>query len=81
VLLFKPLQWLGSISFEVYVLQFAAFHLFNYLLSPLAGHFGWLIYDKLAWLSLLLLVPLAWAVNRLFTRPLRKMINAKFKTT
>ena len=81
VLLFKPLQWLGSISFEVYVLQFVAFHLFNYLLSPLAGHFGWLIYDKLAWLSLLLLVPLAWAVNRLFTRPLRKMINAKFKTT
>ena len=81
VLLFKPLQWLGSISFEVYVLQFAAFHLFNYLLSPLAGHFGWLIYDKLAWLSLLLLVPLAWAVNRLFTRPLRKMINAKFMTT
>ena len=81
VLLFKPLQWLGSISFEVYVLQFVAFHLFNYLLSPLAGHFGWLIYDKLAWLSLLLLVPLAWAVNRLFTRPLRKMINAKFMTT
>ena len=81
VLLFKPLQWLGSISFEVYVLQFVAFHLFNYLLSPLAGHFGWLIYDKLAWLSLLLLVPLAWAVNRLFTRPLRKIINAKFKTT
>jgi len=80
LLLCRPLQWLGSISFEVYVLQFVAFHLFNYLLSPLAGHFGWLIYDRLAWFALLLLLPLAWVVNRVFTRPLRKMLNAKFKT-
>ena len=74
-LLCKPLQWLGSISFEVYVLQFVAFHLFNYVVSPVAGHFGCLVYDKLAWLALLLLLPLAWAVNRWFTRPLRKRLT------
>lgn len=77
ILLCRPLQWLGSISFEVYVLQFVAFHVYNYLVSPLAGHFGWLIYDKLAWLVLLLLLPLAWMVNRLFTRPLRKLLKPK----
>jgi len=70
LLLWKPLQWLGSISFEVYVLQFVAFHLFNYLIAPAAGHFGWLIYDRLLWFALPLLLPLSWAVNRWFTRPL-----------
>ena len=63
-LLCKPLQWLGSISFEVYVLQVVAFHLFNYVVSPVAGHFGCLVYDKLAWLALLLLLPPSRALSR-----------------
>ena len=80
LLLCKPLQWLGSISFEVYVLQFVAFHVFNYLVSPVAGHYGWNIYDKLAWFVLPLLLPMAWLVNRLFTRPLRKSLTIKDST-
>ena len=37
-LLWRPLQWLGGISFEVYVLQFVAFHLFGFT-RPLNAYF------------------------------------------
>jgi peptidoglycan/LPS O-acetylase OafA/YrhL len=80
-MLCKPLQWLGSISFEVYVLQFAAFHLFGYVLSPLAAHFGWEIYGKLEWFAMPLLLPLAGAVNRWFTRPVNAFVKRKLSMT
>ena len=80
LLLCKPLQWLGSISFEVYVLQFVAFHLFSFVISPLAAHFGWNIYGYLEWFTLPLLLPLAWAVNRYFTRPLGNYIHQRLTT-
>ena len=70
ILLWKPLQWLGSISFEVYVLQFVAFLLFNYMLAPVLGHFGWRVDNQLHWFALVVLIPLSWLVNRYFTRPL-----------
>jgi len=69
LLLCRPLQWLGSISFEVYVLQFAAFHVFGYVVAPALGHYGWHTYGQVAWFALPLLLPLSWAVNRWFTRP------------
>jgi len=75
VLLCKPLQWLGNLSFEVYVLQFVAFYIFNYVLSPVAGHFGIMIYEYKAWGVWLVLLPLAWVVNRCFTRPLGACIK------
>lgn len=82
-LLSKPLQWLGGISFEVFVLQVVAFHIFNYALAPVAGHFGLLVYTRLGWFALLVLLPLAWVVNRLFTRPLsaatKRFVNQLFK--
>ena len=80
VLLWRPLQWLGSVSFEVYVLQFVVFHLFGYLISPAAGHIGLDIYNRLAWFVLPLLLPLAWVVNRWFTRPLNAYIRNKLGT-
>jgi len=81
VLLCKPLQWLGSISFEVYVLQFVAFRLFGYVAAPIAGHLGWPIYDHVAWFALPMLLPIAWVVNRYFTRPVNKYIQSKLSTT
>lgn len=78
-LLWKPLQWLGSISFEVYVLQFVAFHLFNYVISPTAGHFGWNIYGSLEWYVLPLLLPLSWLAHRYFTRPVGNYIHHLIK--
>ena len=80
-LMCRPLQWLGSISFEMYVLQFVAFRLFGYVVSPLAGHLGLHIYDQLAWFALPLLIPIAWLVNRCFTRPVNRIIQRKFSTT
>jgi len=64
ILLSRPLQWLGNISFEIYMLHFVAIKLFNYLGGPLFGHFGIDVYDGAisiiaAWL---ILIPLsAWA--------------------
>lgn len=78
LLLCRPLQWLGSISFEMFVLQFVAFLLFNFIVSPFAGHFGWQIYDKLVWFALPLLILLSWGVNRCFTRPLFAAIKRRF---
>ena len=78
VLLSRPLQWLGSISFEVFVLQFVAFRLFGFVVAPVAGHLGWDIYGEYAWMVMALLLPLSWAVNRLFTRPLSSIVKKKF---
>lgn len=75
LLLSRPLQWLGSISFEVYVLQFVAFRFFGYVVAPFAGHYGWDIYRDLQWYALPLILPLAWLVNKWFTRP----VNAYLK--
>ena len=77
LLLCRPLQWLGSISFEMYVLQFVAFYLYNYAVSPVLGHWGWDVYGLLPWCSLPLLVALSWLVNRCFTRPVTRYVNAK----
>lgn len=79
VLLWRPLQWLGSISFEVFMLQFVAFHLFNYVISPVAGHFGILIYEYKTMCVWLVLLPLAWLVNRFFTRPVAAYFKRRIK--
>ena len=74
----KPLQWLGNISFEMFVLQFVAFHLFDFVIAPVAGHFGLDIYDGLAWCALPLLVLISWVVNRCFTRPVMALTKQYF---
>lgn len=81
LLLWKPLQWLGSISFEVYVLQFVVFHLFAFVVAPTIAHFGPDLYGELVWFVLPLLLPFAWLVNRYFTRPLNAWIKRKLSTT
>ena len=82
-------QWLGSISFEIFMLQGIAALVFNYLVAPLLGHIGFghpspfdtatqrdLFsidpYSLIAWFILPIDILLAWIVNRLFTRPLRR---------
>jgi peptidoglycan/LPS O-acetylase OafA/YrhL len=78
VMLCRPLQWLGSISFEMFVLQFVAFRLYNYVVAPAIGHFtGWNVYSWLPWMALPLLMLISWVVNRCFTRPLFAMIKQK----
>lgn len=81
LLLWKPLQWLGSISFEVYVLQFVVFHLFAFVVAPAIAHFGPDLYGELVWFVLPLLLPFAWLVNRFFTRPLNAWIKRKLSTS
>lgn len=75
LLSWQPLQWLGGISFELYVLHFPAFHIYSYVVSPVAAHYGFQIYELMPWLVWLLLFPMAWAVNRWFTRPVGKVLQ------
>ena len=85
----RPLQWLGDISFEIFMLQGVAALVYNYLLAPALGHigltriyqyvasdlFGAAAPDLIVWLILPLDILMAWAVNRLFTLPLRRAIK------
>ncbi len=71
----KVFQWLGDICFEVFILQFVVFQLYNYVFAPLAGHYGYDIYGKRAILVWPLLFAFCWMVNRLFTRPVRRWLK------
>lgn len=85
----RPLQWLGNISFEIFMLQGIAALIYNYLFAPALAHIGvQRVYDYVAadlfgasapglivWLILPIDILLAWAVNRLFTRPISKAIT------
>ena len=87
ILTSKPLQWLGDISFELFMLQGIAALVYNYWVAPLMNYLGVeYVYNEVAadllgasapglivWLILPVDILLAWAVNRLFTRPLRKL--------
>ncbi len=79
VLASPPLQWLGSLTFEMFMLQFVAFKLYNYVLAPFVGHFGINIHDKVVYLVWPLLLVLCWVVNRFFTRPVNRYVKQKFK--
>lgn len=84
----RPMQWLGNISFEIFMLQGIAALIYNYWVAPVLGHFG--ITDALTTVSqnlfgtepnllALFILPidilLAWLVNRLFTSPLRRLLT------
>ena len=92
VLASKPLQWLGDISFEIFILQGLAALVFNYLCAPALAHIGLghaspfdspgntdifsiSPYSLIAWFILPIDILLAWVVNRLFTRPLSKLLR------
>ena len=89
LLVSKPLQWLGDISFEIFMLQGIAALVYNYWIAPLLAHIGvQRAYDYVAadllgasapglivWLILPIDILLAWGVNRLFTRPVSRLLR------
>ncbi len=79
VLASRPFQWLGNITFEVFMLQFVAFKLYNYVLAPFVGHFGIDIHGKIVYYVWPLLFVLCWVVNRVFTRPVSRYVKQRFK--
>ena len=74
VLKLRPLVWLGEISFEVYLLQKLVNNAFCYLVAPLFGHYGIMIYDYSFACTLPLLIVTAWAVNRLLSFTVAKRL-------
>jgi len=92
ILASRPLQWLGDISFEIFILQGLAALVFNYLCAPALAHMGMgqpspfdtpgsisplsvSPYSLIAWFILPIDILLAWVVNRLFTRPLYRLLH------
>ncbi len=89
ILASKPLQWLGNISFEIFMLQGIAALVYNYWVAPVLAHIGvQRVYDYVAadllgasapglivWLILPIDILLAWGVNRLFTRPVARLLR------
>ena len=63
LLTLKPLQWLGELSFEIYILQKLVNNVFCYVVAPLSAHYGIMIYDYSFAGTLPLLLLTAWAVN------------------
>ena len=89
VLSSKPLQWLGDISFEIFMLQGIAALAYNYLMAPVLAHIGVNgAYDMvcqdllgaagpglIVWFILPIDILLAWIVNLLFTRPVYRLLH------
>ena len=89
ILVSRPLQWLGDISFEIFMLQGIAALVYNYCVAPLLAHIGVQhAYDVVAadlfgasapglivWLIIPVDILLAWAVNRLFSRPVTRLLH------
>lgn len=86
ILISRPMQWLGNISFEIFILQGIAALVYNCWVDPVLGHFGITrvanivsndILGTDANLLAVFVLPidilLAWLVNRLFTRPLARL--------
>ena len=66
----RPLQWLGNVSFELYLFQTVAMSLVTLLVLPFFAHWGLLLHDYGRPLALLLLLALAGALHRLSRRSL-----------
>jgi len=64
-LMLPPVVWIGTISFEIYILQKLVNNQFVYAICPLFGHFGILIYDYSFAGTLPLLIITAWVVHRI----------------
>jgi len=86
ILISRPMQWLGNISFEIFILQGIAALVYNCWVDHVLGHFGITrvanivsndILGTDANLLAVFILPidilLAWLVNRLFTRPLARL--------
>ncbi len=89
ILVSIPLQWIGNISFEIFILQGIAALVYNYLVAPVLAHIGvQYVYNEVSadllgdsapglivWLILPIDILLAWTVNRLFTRPVSRLLQ------
>ena len=85
-------QWIGNISFEIFMLQGIAALIYNYWVAPVLGHFGVtsfldmvcndltdgkMSFNHMALFILPIDIVLAWIVNRLFTRPIARLLHLR----
>ena len=74
LLLSTPLQWLGGISLELYMMHTPTGLMVDRLVAPVLGHFGVMNYDYEWLMTLVALFPVAWATHRWFTVPVTRRL-------
>lgn len=75
----KPLVWLGTISFEMYILQKVVNNAFCYVIAPFFGHYGIMIYDYSFVTHIPMLIVLAAAVHYWYTKPMLRLASGAKK--
>ena len=76
----RPLQWIGTVCFELFMLQGVAALIYSYWMAPALNHLGLSrlgvdAYSLLPWLIIPVGLILALLVNRLFTRPVNRLLR------
>ena len=76
----RPLQWIGTICFELFMVQGIAALIYSYWMAPVINHLGLerlgiSAYELLPWLIIPVGIALGWLVNRLFTRPVNRLLR------
>ena len=74
----RPLMWLAEISLEIYVLQAIAGLVYNYMICPVLGHFGYPLYEYYAVGIFFPLIPMAYLWRRYISIPLNTHARQKF---
>lgn len=77
----RPLVWLGSISFEIYILQKFVNNLFCFAIAPFFGHYGVILYGYSFEFTVPMLIIIAWIVHRYFTIPIGHLHTNKISKT
>ncbi len=78
VLRWRPVQLLGELSLEIFLLHTSAAALCSFTVSPLLAHFGWVgAYDWFPLTVWLLLLPMAWLMHRCITVPLGRWAKSR----
>ncbi len=72
----RLLLWLGNFALEMYLMQYTAGLLYNYLGAPMLGYLGWSgAYTFYPWAHLPIFVLLGWLMHRFFTQPLKRRLQ------
>lgn len=74
----RPLMWLAEISLEIYVLQAIAGLVYNYMICPVLGHFGYPLYEYYPVGIFFPLIPMAYLWRRYISIPLNTHARQKF---
>ena len=76
--IFKPISWVGDITYSVYLLHFPLQLLFGLAVSYGILHFDFYVYPIYLGFYFVILIPLSYLIYQEFERPVQNLIRNKF---